>query len=68
MKEQIYLKSTQEVIILKRQGSTRDSVDQRTPLAINRKITPNKMHARPRKLLDVPGSAVKYVIEHLTLC
>ncbi|XP_065206951.1 exocyst complex component 4 [Planococcus citri] len=63
MKEQIYVKSTQEVIILKRQGSTRDSVDQRTPLAINRKITPSKTPVRPRKLLDVPSSSIKDKIQ-----
>lgn len=64
MKEQIYIKSTYEIIVLKRQGSSRDSVDQRTPLTMNRaerKITPRQTRIRPRKLLDVPGANFKYV-------
>lgn len=58
VKEQIYVRSPQEIVALTRQGSARDSTDQSSPSALGSdKKTPSK---RSQFRLEVPGSA-KYV-------
>lgn len=59
LKEQIYIRSTKEIVALTRQGSARDSADQSSPNASSseRKTPSKRSQFRLAKSLEVPGSA-----------